>query len=302
MSDTFRSVQRMVVASAVIGLFGAGCSFASSGAPAMKTPLSRRYNDRPANCDIHSPAAPPCTYQTTPDGRLTAYVEGATPTNTSTVNIIVHENGGSDRIVYTASRSKDLTVWYTAGISDDGRFVYVDENTLHPEGGIPYINRSGLDRIDTNARELTRISTFNGGVLDVYAHKNLMILWMMDAKTKTEKVVLTDLGGNVLRTLYQGEWKDPDTSLLGKDFAGAYKEANIVFFTHAIISPDGTRAVLKAFKTTAWPELVLFDLKTGDRTVLDKIASTLDVDGWKDNQTLLLKSDLSVTSTYRISE
>lgn len=284
-----------------IAFFGAGCP-STNTTHQLSAVLGRMHEDLPTKCDIHSPAAPPCTYQTTLDGLLTTYVQGVgSSADTSTMRVVVHSINGKDEVVYSMPRGPGSVVYRTVGISDDGRFVYLHENVFG-KGAVPYINQSSLDKIDTQTHALTKILTFEGSPLDVYAHKNLMVLWIFEMQTKTEKAILTDLQGKALRTLYQGTFSNFDESAVKTvgDIRKAYKKANIVLFSKAVISPDGSKVLLESLNGDLWPEFTLFDVNTGEKTVLDKIDQNLwQVTGWKDNETLLLKG-LNTTSTFSI--
>src|SRR5258706_16439654 len=80
--------------------FGAGCMSVKSDVTVSSTMAGRMHEDGPVTCDIHSPAAPPCTYQTTPDGQFTTFVQAASlSASSSTLEVIVHSTHGQNQIV-----------------------------------------------------------------------------------------------------------------------------------------------------------------------------------------------------------
>lgn len=256
----------------------------------------RERFDYPMVCDSER-VTRACTYQTSADGAWRSYVlfDPSKPDQYSVGRMSMTDQ--KQETLYQAPKKEGI--WYSVGISSDGQSVYalaVSSTAQHD----PWQDPFSLYRMDAIDHSANLVGTWDGSLLDVAVSQNKMVLSVVDKGSHTQSLILTDLMGKPLRTLYEGSISTVDYSQ--KDIILALQASNIVPFLYAAISPDGQKVAVqvihRASHPSAWSNLTLFDLQTGNTSTLPTILLDRDILGWSDSETLLLRDRLNNVSKF----
>lgn len=185
--------------------------------------------------------------------------------------------------------------WFPAGISADGESIYVIKGNLAPDNNL-FGSWFSINKIDVGNSAITTVGRWYGNALDVYAQKNKMLLTILDQTTKTQRLVLMDMRGSIIKTYYEGRWVTENAD--GAELGLQNEHQDIVYFNWAAIDPDGQKAfviVSNGFQKTKcagicpltrtdWPAYALLDLRTGDIKDLNTVTGR--VQGWLDTKHL----------------